>query len=170
MKWRDRVPADVLVAAVLLATASLSVLFLGSLVAPPKTLFGRSMTAIAPSMFPSIVLSMLVVLCALFLALRIREAIAEPLASQGAEGWREGISFFTLLTFYALAMAPLGFLISTSLTLAAISWLVGNRSMIQIVILSLASPIALYLIATRFLAVSLPEQDFIERLFARLLG
>ena len=75
-----------------------------------------------------------------------------------------------LLTCYALTMAPLGFVLSTALTMAAVSWLVGNRSVTQIVALSLAAPIALYLAATRLLAVSLPEQEFVEVLFARLLG
>ena len=76
MKLLNRVAPDVLIAAVLLVLAGLSLLFLGSLVAPPKPLLGQSMTAITPSMFPSIVLSLLTLLCAIFLVVRIRAPVA----------------------------------------------------------------------------------------------
>jgi putative tricarboxylic transport membrane protein len=72
--------------------------------------------------------------------------------------------------FYALAMKPLGFLLATASTLAAISYLVGNRSALQIGLVSIMSPILLYLVATRLLAVSLPELSVIEFAYSRLLG
>ena len=48
--------------------------------------------------------------------------------------------------------------------------LVGNRSPLQIGLVSIASPILLYLLATRLLAVSLPELSAIEFAYSRLLG
>lgn len=170
MKLSDRFSADILIAIVLLALAGGAVLFLGQLVAPPKTLMGRSMTAIPPSMFPNIVLSLLAILSAMFLVVRIRETPDFYSGGINTRGWQEGVAFFALLTFYALAMVPLGFLISTAFTMAALSWFVGNRSVPQIVLLSIGAPVLLYLAATRLLAVSLPELDVLERFYAGLLG
>ena len=56
------------------------------------------------------------------------------------------------------------------ISMAVIAWLVGNRSVVQIIFMSVVSPIALYLVATRLLAVSLPELDFIELFYSRMLG
>jgi len=170
MKTARRISPDMVIVAILLLAAALSALGLGSLVAQPKTLFGRSMTAISPTLFPSIVLWFLVILCVLFLIQRIGNATAAAADDYSLRGWRAGLVFFALLTFYALTMVPLGFLVSTALTLAALSILVGNRSLIQIVILSLAAPVLLYLAATRLLAVSLPELDMLEFFYARLLS
>ena len=52
--------------------------------------------------------------------------------------------------------------------MVAVAWLAGNRSVVQIVAVSIISPIALYLVATRGLAVSLPELSSIEFFYARI--
>jgi len=46
----------------------------------------------------------------------------------------------------------------------------GNRSPVQIALLSVLSPVLVYLAATRLLAVSLPELNANELLYSRLLG
>ncbi len=170
MTLKDRISVDVLLAIAFMVLAGTAILFLGSLVAPPKTLMGRSMTAIPPSMFPNIVLSLLAILSAVFLVGRLRETPSPFSVGINTRGWQEGTVFFAILTFYALSMVPLGFFISTAMTMAALSWLVGNRSILQIVILSLVAPVLLYLAATRLLAVSLPELDVLELFYARLLS
>ena len=170
MKLSSRISPDVVVAGVLLVAAVLSIVFIAALVAPPKTLLGRSMTAITPSMFPKLTLSLLALLSAAFLVRWFLKPPAEELSGFETQEWKRGLLFFALLIFYALAMKPLGFLISTALAMAAVSLLVGNRSAVQIVLLSVVSPIALYLASTRLLVVALPELSFIEFLYARLLG
>lgn len=162
--------AELISVAVLLVLACISLLTLNYLVAPPKVLFGRSLTAIPPSMFPAIVIALLAVLCAIWLAMLARqgnEAANEPGIS---EGLIRATMLFAIMTFYALAMVPFGFLISTVISLSLISWLVGNRSVWQIAVLSIVSPVLLYLVATRLLAVSLPELSPIEFAYSRILG
>ncbi len=161
---------EVISVTVLFVLACVSLLTLNYLVAPPKVLFGRSLTAIPPWLFPAIVISMLAILCAIWLAILARhknETASEPGLSEGVF---RAVALFAIMTFYALAMSPLGFLISTVISLSAISWLVGNRSILQIAVLSIVSPIALYLVATRLLAVSLPELSPIEFAYSRILG
>jgi putative tricarboxylic transport membrane protein len=161
---------ELAVVTVLMVLAALSVAFIGSLVAPPKILMGRSLTAIPPSLFPLIVLSILAVLCAGYLYWRSQNADVGEIGSFNMEGWDRGAALFGLMLFYALTMQPFGFLISSAITMALISWLAGNRTIWQIAALSLIGPPTLYLLATRALAVSLPELSTIEFAYSRLLG
>lgn len=149
-------------------TSGLALLFIGSLVAEPKVLFGRSLTAITPSLFPSIVLGALAAL-ALLLTIQLARRSPEVQALGGPSGWRRGAVFFGIMTFYALAMKPLGFLISSAIAMTAMSVLTGNRSVWQIALLSVGGPVLLYLAATRLLAVSLPELNAIELFYARMI-
>lgn len=168
-KGKLKFTPELAVVAALMVLAALSVIFIGSLVAPPKILFGRSLTAIPPSLFPMIALSLLALLCAVFIGWRYRNADQEETAAFSAEGWKRGIMLFALMTFYALSMKPFGFLISSAISMALISVLAGNRSVWQILVLSLLGPVLLYLTATRMLAVSLPELSVIEFAYSRLL-
>jgi putative tricarboxylic transport membrane protein len=67
-------------------------------------------------------------------------------------------------------MAPLGFLISTAIAMTLISIQMGSRSIVQIAAVAILGPVLLYLAATELLAVSLPELDAIELLYARILA
>lgn len=161
---------EVLTISALMVASGLSLIFMGSLIAEPKALFGRSLSAIPPSLFPTIVLGLMVVMCAGALLL-IRSSIS-PLESLGmarAE-WLRAITFFGIMVLYALTMHPFGFLISTTIALTLISLLMGTRSLVQMVVVGLAGPVLLYLAATRLLAVSLPELNAIELFYARVLS
>ena len=158
--------SDTLFVCLFLILSVLGFVFVGSLIGAPKVLFGASLTAITPSIFPSIILGLLAVLCAAHLVLTARK----PSSAEGIVGWRRGIIFFGIMTVYGLALVPVGFIISSGITLAVLSWFVGNRSIIQIILVSTIAPLALYLAATRLLAVSLPELNFIELAIARVLA
>ncbi|MDA8584855.1 tripartite tricarboxylate transporter TctB family protein [Rhodobacteraceae bacterium] len=146
----------------------LGVVFMTQLVAAPKLLFGRSLTAIPPTLFPTLILGTMAVLAiALFYSLR------GSLLSTVSKTFEEGallrvVMLFGVMIFYALMMEPLGFFISSALSMCAVAWLAGNRSILQIIVVSIVSPVALYLISTRGLAVSLPELSSIEFFYARV--
>ena len=147
----------------------LGLVFMSELVAKPKVLFGRSLTAIPPSLFPALVLAAMAILaCMLIYALR------GSLLSQESKTFEEGalgrvVMLFLVMLFYALTMAPIGFFLSSALSLAGVAWIAGNRSLPQILAVSVISPIALYLVATRGLAVSLPELSAIEFFYAGVI-
>ena len=167
-----RAAPEVLTIATLLVISVLALVFINSLVEPPKLLFGRSLTAIEPSLFPLIVIALLAVLCAILMYL-IRFAGAETADSVedlSAEEWRRGMAFFAIMMCYALTMAPFGFFVSSAIAMIAMSLLMGTRSIFQILCVSLIGPVLLYLAATRLLAVALPELNAIEIFYARLLG
>lgn len=168
MKHIRNITAEAWLAAGLAMLGILGFLFMSHLVAPPKVLFGRSLTAITPTLFPSIVLGTLAVLAST-LVYTLRRSLFSEISQtfdEGAIG--RVVLFFLVMLFYALCMAPLGFLISSALAMAAVSWLAGNRSVPQIIAVSVISPIVLYIISTRGLAVSLPELSSIEFFYARI--
>ncbi|MEP5155377.1 tripartite tricarboxylate transporter TctB family protein [Planktotalea sp.] len=155
-------------ALVCLVFSTLGFVFMGALVAKPKVLFGQSLTAITPSIFPSIILGLLALLCLAHLIIAKRNFV--PSNEQGIIGIGRGAVFFSIMTVYGLVLVPLGFIISSSITIAVLSWYTGNRSKLQIALIAILAPIFLYLSATRLLAVYLPELDVIELAISRLLG
>lgn len=142
--------------------------FMSSLVAPPKLLFGRSLSAIEPSLFPKLVLGATAVLSGWLFWQRRAEMIRSHAATVDYQGLTRAVLLFAVMVFYALAMKPLGFLVSSALSMAAISVVAGTRSVPVIVALALTAPVVLYLIATRGLAVSLPELSAIEFAYQRV--
>ncbi len=161
------------VSGVLLLVAVAFVIFIDNVVAAPKMLLGRSLSAIEPSAFPLVAMVMMIGLCSAFLLTAYRGA-AEPVPAQsdieGRTDWFRVGAFFGILILYALMFDPIGFLISTFVAMVLLSFLAGNRSPFQILILSSAGPIGLYIIATRLLRVSLPELSQIEFAYAMVLG
>lgn len=168
MKLRTPASPETLFAVACLIIGGLGFTFLGSLVAEPKVLFGRALTAITPTLFPSIVLAILFVLCAILLVSNFRLGRAAPVGSD-ITGWGRGAVFFGIMTAYALLMVPIGFFLSSALAVSTLSLFIGNRSYLQIAVLAVGGPALLYLAATRLLAVSLPELGAIELFYARLL-
>lgn len=141
-------------------------IFMSSLVAAPKVLFGRSLTAIPPSLFPTLVLSAMAALALMHLY-SIRKTIFSDTAKVfDGGGLRRVVMLFAVMFLYALTMERIGFFFSSAIAMAAVGWVSGNRSIPQIVIVSLIGPIALYVLSTRGLAVSLPELSWIEFLYA----
>jgi putative tricarboxylic transport membrane protein len=153
---------EVLTLISLLIASVLSLVFMNSLVAKPKALFGQSLSAISPSLFPSIVLTLLAVMCVIALLLIRAHVTAEPNKGMLRDEWIRAGAFFGIMIFYGLTMESFGFLISTAITLILMSLQMGTRSLIQICLVSFVGPVTLYLAATRLLAVSLPELNVIE--------
>lgn len=162
------ITAEAWLTVMLAAIGILGFVFVSHLVAEPKLLFGRSLTAIPPTLFPALVLATMAVLaCMLLYSLR------GSLLSEESKTFEKGalgrvVALFGVMLFYALTMAPFGFFISSALSMAAVAWLAGNRSILQIVVVSVICPIGLYIVSTRGLAVSLPELSSIEFLYARV--
>ena len=146
----------------------LGLIFMPWLVAEPKVLFGRSLTAIPPSLFPSMVLGALAVLAVILLYSLRGSLLSDHSRDFDGGALRRVVMLFAVMIFYALAMAPLGFFLSSALSMAAFAWLAGNRSIPQICAVSIIAPVGLYLVSTRGLAVSLPELSSIEFFYARI--
>jgi putative tricarboxylic transport membrane protein len=155
--------------------AAAAIITLPYLVAAPKLLFGRSLSAIEPALFPYITLGLIVALSIILLVLNWRSAAAsiEMSAQEDADGeddtaWLKTSLFFILLICYGLLLKPAGFLISSFLAISITSVMLGNRNWPQIIVIAVVAPACLYLLATRAMLVSLPELNQIELWYARV--
>jgi len=179
MVQRSMVHRNELLFALVTGLAALaSIIALPSLVAKPKMLFGRSLSAMEPSLFPLITLALIVVMSCLLLPFAIRGMLrttksfddnAVALGITEKPTFKVAI-FFVILVFYGLLLKPVGFLISSFLVISMLSLLLGNRNWIQIFLFASLCPIALYLIATRGMLVSLPELNQIEFFYANIIN
>lgn len=162
-------PETLTLVALLLASV-LSLIFMQYLVAAPKVLFGRSLSPIAPSLFPTIVLILMALMCAGALWMIRSGVVAEQSERMTWKEWVRAITLFGIMILYALTMKPFGFLISTAIATTLISLHMGARNVIQIAAVALIGPVALYLAATQLLAVSLPELDVVEKTYSSILS
>jgi len=169
---------EILFAGVAGLTATVAILSMSQLVASPKLLFGRSLSAIAPSLFPYITLALIILLSAALILLNlVRTRVTNSVPDQPDDAaldtnssWLKTAAFFVLLTVYGLLLKPVGFLISSFLIISTISVMLGNRNWLQILLLAVFAPICLYLIATRAMLVSLPELNQIELGYASVVN
>lgn len=181
---------DILFGAISGTTALAAILAMPVLVASPKLLFGRSLSAIAPSLFPYVTLSLIVLLSAALCIVSLANATLRQSRSetnpdisdervtpdtnlsddeQQDGNWGKQALFFLLLVGYGLLLKPIGFFLSSCIVITLASLLLGNRHWVQIGLLAVLAPICLYLIATRGMLVSLPELNSIELLYSHVI-
>jgi len=148
------------------------------LVAKPKLLFGRSLSAIDPTLFPLLTLVSIAVLSLGVILLARHQLHSKPddlddlSPSDGDDStdWISITGFFAILIVYALMFKPFGFLISSFIAIAAAALMLGNRNWLQIIALALICPVGLYLVATRGMLVALPELNAIELFYSHLFA
>jgi hypothetical protein len=170
-----REPDSVLVA-VVLVIAVLALAFGRWLIDEPPIALSRDISPLDPRLFPSIVLVGIVVVAGLFLANRLRGA--DELWDSGmaigdaAEpgGLRRLLLFLALIVACALLLDSTGFLLTMFVLMVATSVLTGNDSLAQILTLSTALPLVIYVVVTHFLRTALPELDVIESALAPVLA
>jgi hypothetical protein len=82
--------------------------------------------------------------------------------------YRQTLFVFITVTC-ALLLTTLGFLTTMFLLMVSTAVLVGNRSVVQVLSISLILPLSFYIIVTHVLRTALPEIDFIERALVPIL-
>ena len=64
---------------------------------------------------------------------------------------------FLIFLAYAMFLEPLGFVLSSALTVGALTFYLGNRNIFILFVVIIGIPVAIFFIFTRALRVSLPE-------------
>lgn len=166
--------ADVTFTAVVLILALLALLFGGWLIAEPLIPLGPDILAMSPSVFPTLILAGTALVAFIFLATKARNGAlwatrtTDGSTSGSAELYRQSL-FIVITVSCALLLTTLGFLTTMFLLMASTSVLVGNRSVFQILAISLVLPLSFYIIVTHILRTALPEADIVERALAPIL-
>jgi putative tricarboxylic transport membrane protein len=166
-----RPQADIAFTAVVLLLAVLALIFGSWLIVQPPIPLGPDILAMSPSLFPTLIVAVTAIVSLLYLVGQARIGMlwktpgtSEPVA-QAAAIYRQ-IFFVAITVGCALALTSLGFLTTMFLLMASTSILVGNRSPIQILSLSIVLPLSFYIAVTHVLRTELPEADVIERALA----
>ena len=126
-------------------------------IAKPKLLFGRSLMDMEMTLFPSIAALGLCAMSALSLMLSVRNPEENPFKGLKFDYFTRMIGFLAILYLFALLFEPVGYLISGVIITAGLSYYLGNRSPIALILLSICVPTAVYFVFTRLLLISLPE-------------
>ena len=166
--------ADVTFTAVVLLLAVLGLVFGGWLIDEPLIPLGRDILAMNPSVFPTLILAAIVLVAFIFLVMEGRKGFFR--ASQSAPRTEDGSTalyrqaiFVVITVGCALLLTTLGFLTTMFLLMTSTAMLVGNRSVFQIIAISLILPLSFYIIVTHVLRTALPEADIVERTLAPIL-
>ena len=166
--------ADVKFTAVVLLLAVLALVFGGWLIAEPPIPLGPDVLAMSPKVFPTLILAGTALVAAIFLVTKGRNGTLF-VASSTDENARDGgtmtrqILFVFITVTCALLLTTLGFLTTMFLLMVSTAVLVGNRSVVQVLSISLVVPLSFYIIVTHVLRTALPEIDFIERALVPIL-
>jgi len=123
----------------------------------PLIIFGQSLNALNPTMFPSLVALGFLGLGAwsFYESFSIDET--NGLANLDREAIiNVGVSIAALFA-YALLMVPLGFIPSSAILVGGLSYFYGTRNIMLVLFVSITVPSSVYFIFTKGLKVFLPE-------------
>ncbi len=123
----------------------------------PLIIFGQSLNALDPTLFPSIVAISFLGLgvWGVFISFSIEET--NGFKDLDREAYMNvGVTIAALFS-YALLMVPLGFIPSSAILVASLSWFYGIRNIALIGAIASGVPMSIYYIFTKGLKVFLPE-------------
>jgi putative tricarboxylic transport membrane protein len=113
-----------------------------------------------PGFFPLIVAVGLVFFGVLFLletTVRLDPALRESVAEEEeATHWSTVGLVIAALLIYAFVLAPLGYVVATTLFFTAVTWVLGSRHLIRNFLIGLVASAVLYYGFTQLLGVRLP--------------
>lgn len=166
--------ADVTFTAVVLLLAVLGLVFGGWLIADPLIPLGPDILAMNPRVFPTLILAATALVAFIFLAMEGKKGAFSAIrktrnSAAGSAALYRQVLFIFITVGCALLLTTLGFLTTMFLLMASTSVLVGNRSVFQVLTISLVLPLSFYIIVTHVLRTALPELDIVERTLAPIM-
>ena len=163
--------ADVAFTAVVLVLAVFALIFGGWLIAEPLIPLGRDILAMSPQVFPTLIVASTALVAFLFLLMGQRKGTlfrsgSDQSSARSAGALCRQILFVLITVTCALLLTTLGFLTTMFLLMASTAVLVGNRSILQVLGISVIVPLSFYIVVTHILRTGLPEADVVERALA----
>ncbi len=123
----------------------------------PKPLFGRTLMVMTPSAFPIFVLSGLFVAAMANLVRYFRGTLEPGIAPEKRLFPYVTVTSILLFLVFAWVFIILGYLPAAILMMFSLSFFLGNRSVLKLMLLATIVPYLLFLIFTRVLFIGLPE-------------
>ncbi len=155
--WREKINFNTKVAVFLILFSILFYVLIPYQIAKPKLFMGRALMGMKPTLFPRLTMIGLLGLSVWYFihSFNLEERnLFKDLDRKGLT--RIGVTF-VILVAYALLLEPLGFVLSSALTVGALTLYLGNRNIFILFLVIIVIPLAIFFIFTRALHVSLPE-------------
>ena len=146
------------VAALLFAAFGIVLFFITPYqVEKPVVVFGQSLNALDPTLFPRLVALGIFGLGVWYFVKSFSLQERNRFRDLDRDGWINVAVSLVAFTLYALLMEPLGFILSSVLLVGGLSIFYGVRAPLLIAVVSIGIPVAIYFVFTRMLQVFLPE-------------
>ena len=123
----------------------------------PKLLLGRALMDMEVTLFPSIAAIGLCAMSALSFVISFLNPEENPFKGLKWSYFGKMTGFLVILYAFALMFEPLGYLISGVIITGVLSFYLGNRNPVALILLAFGVPTAVYFVFTRGLLISLPE-------------
>lgn len=122
----------------------------------PVVVFGQSLNALDPTLFPRVVAVGMFVSAIWFFIESFQLRERNGFRDLDREAYVNVAVSIVAFALYALLMEPLGFVLSSILLVGGLSFFYGVRSIPLIALASVGVPVAVYFVFTRMLQVFLP--------------
>ena len=155
--WRERINFNTKVAIFLILFSVAFYLLIPYQIAKPKLFMGRALMGMKPTLFPRLTMIGLLGLSIWYLIHSFNLEESNLFKDLDWKSLTRIVVTFIILVAYALLLEPLGFVLSSALTVGALTLYLGNRNIFILFLVIIVIPLAIFFIFTRALRVSLPE-------------
>jgi putative tricarboxylic transport membrane protein len=155
--WRERINFNTKVAVFLILFSILFYVLIPYQIAKPKLFMGRVLMGMKPTLFPRLTMIGLLGLSIWYLIQSFNLWEKNLFKDLDRKSLTRIVVTFIILVAYALLLEPLGFVLSSALTVGTLTLYLGNRNIFILFLVIIVIPLAIFFIFTRALRVSLPE-------------
>ena len=155
--WKDRINFNAFVAIILMVFSIIVFVLIPYQIEKPRLLTGRSLSGLAPSLFPRLSIVGLFILSVCYLVFSPKMEEKNLFKELNARSLVRVFVTVAVFMFYALLFEPLGFILSSALVVCILTLYYGNRNIFIMLLVVVGAPLAIYFIFTHTLQVSLPE-------------
>jgi len=155
--WKEKINFNTVVAIVLIVFSITAFILIPHQIEKPKLFMGRSLSTLTPSLFPRISIIALFILSVFYLFHSTHLNEKNRFKELGVGSFTRVIVTMVVFIGYALLFEPLGFVLSSALMVAILTFYYGNRNILVTLLVVVGAPLAIYFIFTHTLQVSLPE-------------
>ena len=155
--WKKKVNFNTKMAVFLILFSITFYLLIPYQIAKPKLFMGRALMDMKPTLFPRLTMLGLLGLSVWYLIHSFNLREKNLFRELDRKSFTRILMTLVIFLAYALLLEPLGFVISSALTVGALTLYLGNRNIFILFLVIIVIPLAIFFIFTRGLRVSLPE-------------
>ena len=158
--WKDRINFNTKAAIFFILFSITFYLLIPYQIAKPKLFMGRVLMGMKPTLFPRLTMLGLLGLSVWYFIYSFSLEEKNLFKELDRKTLIRTVVTMVIFLAYALLLEPLGFVLSSALTVGALTLYLGNRNIFILFLVIIVIPLVIFFIFTRALHVSLPEIPF----------